>query len=328
MDRLTLKEDIERYLSTETGASTSVVELDEINMGWETELFTFKTENIEGESDLVLRVFSGKSAGKKASKEFDLMKRLGELGYPVPEVYYLDVGGGVIGKPFIVMERLMGGTLDSHYNSYDEAMIQESINKLMGLLVNLHGFDASLFSGLPHLETVSIKDQIDDYRRACASKVPWLSSVIDWLEENKPDKEYLALCHNDFHGMNVMMDTANKAYVIDWGAVRICDPRSDLAWTILLYSTFGGPMFREPIIKTYNRLGGYTDSLKFFEVLAATRRIVDLTSVVSGKGTYGLRPDVLELMKEQRDHFKKVHDYLEEITGIRLTELDKILEEF
>jgi hypothetical protein len=128
--------------------------------------------------------------------------------------------------------------------------------------------------------------------------------------------------------MNVMLDQKDRPYVIDWGAARICDSRADLAWTVLLYSTFGGAMYKAPLIETYNQLGGNSDSLDFFLMLGVTRRIVDMCSVLYGDGSAGLKPDALKLMKDSRDHFIKVHDLLEEYTGIRLKELDKILEEF
>ena len=132
----------------------------------------------------------------------------------------------------------------------------------------------------------------------------------------------------DYHGMNVMIDQNDRSYVIDWGASRIGDSRLDLGWTILLYNTFGGSMFRAPLIEAYEEKGGKIGSLEFFEVMAATRRIIDLINVTGGSGSVGLKPDVLESMRDSKDHFIKVHDFLEERTGIRLKELDKLLAEF
>jgi aminoglycoside phosphotransferase (APT) family kinase protein len=299
-------------------------------MGWETELFTFKTVHDEHEADLVLRVFSGERAGSKASKEFYLMKRLDEVGYTVPHVYHIDTSGDVIGKPFLIMQRIIGTTLDDVYRSEDDEKLREGIYRLMELFVGLHKLDVNEFAGLPDLPTVSITEYINRFHEAKDEYTPWVAPVIDWLRENKPEDrgDYQAICHNDYHGFNVMIDQNDKAYVIDWGSARICDSRIDLGWTLLLYSTFGGAMFKAPVIETYNELGGYVDSLSFFEVLACTRRIIDLVTVLYGDGSVGLKPDVLNLMKKQRDHFQKVHDHLEETTGIRLAELDKILEEF
>ena len=313
----------------------TVKNIAEINMGWETELFTFEThfteDNTSGQEDLVLRVFSGDSATRKASKEFNLMKRLDKVGYPVPPVYHIETSGDILGKPFIIMKRIIGKTLDATYQNESEEVLREGISGLMGLFVELHSLDISEFMGGSHLSSDdSIQNLVEYYEDAIESLAPWMSPVLDWINENLPSdtSEYQSLCHMDYHGMNVMIDQNDRSYVIDWGASRIGDSRLDLGWTILLYNTFGGSMFRAPLIEAYEEKGGKIGSLEFFEVMAATRRIIDLINVTGGSGSVGLKPDVLESMRDSKDHFLKVHDFLEERTGIRLKELDKLLAEF
>ena len=87
-------------------------------------------------------------------------------------------------------------------------------------------------------------------------------------------------------------------------------------------------MFRAPLIETYENLGGKTGSLEFFEVIAATRRIDDFVKVAAGSESAGLKPDVLDLMKAQKDHFLKVHDFLEARAGFRLSKFDELLDSF
>ena len=331
-----LAEKLVEYLDSENMHRTNhaVKNISEINMGWETELFTFesafKEGDAQGHEDLVLRVFSGDNAASKASKEFYLMKRLDEAGYPVPPVYYLETSGDVIGKPFIIMKRIMGKTLDASYQNETEEILREGISRLMSLFADLHRLDPSVFMEVPSLPAFqSIQDIIDYYEKS-KTQAPWMSPLLDWIKANKPSEsqEYLSLCHMDYHGMNVMIDEQNQSKVIDWGASMICDSRMDLAWTILLYNTFGGSMFRAPLIETYENLGGKTGSLEFFEVVAATRRIDDFVNVTAGSDSAGLKPDVLDLMKAQKDHFLKVHDFLEERTGFRLSKLDELLASF
>jgi len=62
--------------------------------------------------------------------------------------------------------------------------------------------------------------------------------------------------------------------------------------------------------------------------MAATRRIMDYVNVMNDKSSRGLRPDIMELMKREKAHFLKIHDFLEERTGIRLAEFDEILADF
>ncbi len=55
--------------------------------------------------------------------------------------------------------------------------------------------------------------------------------------------------------------------------------------------------------------------------MAATRRIIDFaTTMEGGFGSAGLKPEVVELMKESKDHYRRVHGVLTARTGIRLDE--------
>jgi len=201
----------------------------------------------------------------------------------------------------------------------------------MQLFVQLHGLDVSEFKDVPNLSfSDSVQTYLSHFRDVRDRLAPWMTPVIDWITENMPGEApgYRSLCHMDYHGMNVMLDEDDRPYVIDWGASRIGDPRLDMAWTVLLYSTFGGSAFRAPLIETYVNLGGRLECLEFFEVVAATRRITDLIKVTADSDSAGLKPDVVEMMRESKDHFGRVHDFLEERTGIRLAELDELLRSF
>ena len=337
MEKSGITKNIQAYLDSvdDNRGNHVVTDLNEINMGWETELFTFQhrfnEDNHQRAEDLVLRVFSGESAANKAVKEFNLMKKLLMVGYPVPPVYHIDESGDVIGKPFIIMKRINGKTLDDAYKDESVEVIMKGVSRLMRLFVRLHSIDVSVFRGESYLSSRdSIERQIGFFESVRDNAAPWMAPVLDWIYENKPSdtSEYQSICHMDFHGMNVMIDSDDRSYVIDWGASGIADSRLDLAWTVLLYTTFGGSIFYNPLIDTYREMGGRIESLKFFEVVAAARRISDLMSVISNDGSTGLKPDVLKLMREQKDHFIKVHDFLEERTGIRLVELDAFLADF
>ena len=325
---------LESYLDSQKNGRTGykITNLKEVNMGWETELFTLKTSSYRKKSlveeNLVLRVFSGGNVARKASKEYYLMKRLYDIGYPVSPVYILETSDNVIGKPFILMKRVMGETMDATYRSENPEVTMMGVKKLMELLVELHKLDPSLFNEVPDLLNVTSTYYLNYLKHVRNKYAKWLTPIIEWLEENKPVKaEKSSLCHLDFHGMNVMIED-NKPYVIDWGASMICDNRLDLAWTLLLYSTFSGTMYHDLLVEQYQSASGRKIiHLEFYEVVAAGRRIADMVKTING-GSAGLRSDVVDLMKNQKDHFIKVHDFLEERLGFRLTKLDTLLSLF
>lgn len=332
MNKQSLPERIVPYLESlyPDRSSLSVKNLDEVNMGWETELYTFEVDSKENGERIkehrVLRVFQGDNAGRKSAKEYLLMRKLGEVGYPVPRVYGCEASGEAIGKPFILMERILGTTLDAAYRNETPEELWRGVKRLIRLLVRLHRLDVAPFKDVPGLPCHGdqVQDFLDWYSETAQGGLPWLRPVVDWLTERKPciDAVPQSLVHMDFHGMNVMLREDGSEAVIDWGLSRIGDPRMDVGWTLLLYTTYGGEMFRGPILTEYvEQSGEEVDDIEYFEAMAATRRIIDFATIMEGGvGSSGLKPEVVEIMKKSKEHYQGVHDVLTARTGIRLDE--------
>lgn len=317
-------------------SSISVTNLEEINMGWETELFTFEVDSIKNGDPIieyrVLRVFQGDSAARKSAKEYYLMSKLDEVGYPVPRVYSLELSGETIGKPFILMERILGNTLDATYRNETPEDLRKGLRRLIGLFVWLHRLDITPFKDIIELPFYDdhIQYNLDWYWRRAQEQLSWMKPVVDWLRERKSliDPMPQSLLHMDYHGMNVMLREDDSEAVIDWGASCIGDYRMDLGWTMLLYTTFGGDMFRDPILAEYteNR-GRRVKYIEYFEVMATARRIIDFVITMEGDvGSVGLKSEVVEMMKESKDHYHRVHDVLTARTGIRLEKFSEALD--
>jgi aminoglycoside phosphotransferase (APT) family kinase protein len=338
MNKQRLAEQLASYLESlyPERSSISVHGLDEINMGWETELYTFEVDSTKDGEQInehrVLRVFQGDSAGRKSAKEYHLMRKLGEVGYPVPRVYSHEASGETIGKPFIFMERILGTTLDAAYRSETPGGLQRGLNRLIRLLVWLHRLDVAPFKDVPELPYHGdhIQDSLGWYGRTAREQLSWLRPVVDWLTERKPciDAVPPSLVHMDYHGMNVMLREDGSEAVIDWGASSIGDYRMDLGWTMLLYTTLRGDMFRDPILAEYTEQSWRRlKDIEYFEVMATARRIIDFAMTMEGDvGSVGLKPEVVEMMKESRNHYQRVHDVLMARTGIRLKKFSEALD--
>ena len=338
MNMQRLAEQIVPYLESlyPDRASLCVTNFDEINMGWETELYTLEVDStIDGDQikeHRVLRVFQGNGAGRKSAKEYSLMRKLDEVGYPVPRVYSHEVSGETIGKPFILMEGILGTTLDAAYRNEEPEELQKGLSRLIRLFVRLHRLDVTPFKDVPELpfHDDHIQDNLDWYGRTAQEHLSWLRPVVAWLTERKPYIEAVppSLVHMDYHGMNVMLREDGSEAVIDWSASSIGDHRMDLGWTMLLYTTFGGEMFRDPILAIYTEHSGMeVADIEYFEVMAATRRIIDFVTTMEGDiDSVGLNPEVVEMMKESKEHYQRVHDVLTARTGIRLDEFAELLD--
>jgi len=337
MDEQHLARKLEAYLEPlypdRTGAS--VVSLDEVNMGWETEIYTFEVDSRKDgdviKEHRVLRVFQGDGAGHKSAKEYYLMRKLDEAGYPVPRVYSHEETGDAIGKPFIIMERILGTTLDKAYRNENPEELHRGLKRLIELFVRLHRLDVTPFKGITELPCHDdlVQDNLDWYRRTAEGQIKWL---VNWLAERKryvePTRQ--SVVHMDYHGMNVMLREDGSEAIIDWGASRIGDHRMDLGWTLLLYTTFGGDFYRAPILALYGEHSGSpVADIEYFEVMAVTRRIIDLvTTMEGGTDSVGLKSDVVEMMKESKEHYHRVHDVLSARTGIKLDEFSELLNKF
>ena len=338
MNKQHLTERIVPYLESlyPDRSGLSVTNLDEVNMGWETELYTFEIDSTKDGDQIkehrVLRVFQGDNAGHKSAKEYYLMRRLGEVGYPVPKVYDHEESGEAIGKPFILMERVLGTTLDAAYRNETPEGLRRGVSRLIRLFVRLHRLDVAPFKEIPGLpcHTDQVQDFLDWYRETAQGRLSWLRPVVDWLTRRKQcvDAVPPSLVHMDYHGMNVMLREDGSEAVIDWSASRIGDPRMDLGWTLLLYTTYGGKMFRDPILAEYvEQSGREVDDIGYFEAMAATRRIIDFANTLEGGvGSSGLKPEVVKIMKESKEHYRRVHDVLTARTDVRLDEFTEALD--
>ena len=98
------------------------------------------TLQIPGEAplDLVVRIYPGNDGARKAEWEFNVMQRLGSVGYPVPKVYAYEAGVETLGSPFLIMERITGGTLWDVFFSAPRERYGEVLALNSRLMANLH----------------------------------------------------------------------------------------------------------------------------------------------------------------------------------------------
>ena len=54
------------------------------------------------------------------------------------------------------------------------------------------------------------------------------------MENRPPEPERLAICHGDFHPLNILIQDGKVTGVLDWGGFLISDPALDIAGTLTL----------------------------------------------------------------------------------------------
>ena len=111
------------------------------------------------------------------------------------------------------------------------------------------------------------------------------------------------------------------------GRIGVADPRMDLAWTLLLMSTYGNPEARGIILDEYERIADHkVNQIEYFEVIASLRRLFSiLVSLSAGADKLGMRPEAVAMMKQQAKHVENVYSILRDRTGIDVPEVEAII---
>jgi aminoglycoside phosphotransferase (APT) family kinase protein len=183
--------------------------------------------------DPVMKAYIHDEDLRKCAREFELLKNLGQIGFPVPEVYLCEYDSRFLGYPFIIMQK--------------EEVVQKNINEIIdcfaSTLANLHNLKVdelgisvlrtpkneyafakrwpTHFTYYLNLETKHDKKLKKDFNLA----IQWLNSNVS----NNSCQEY-CLAHGDYHPGNVCVTKDSKMIVLDWDSIEIGDPAYDVGY--------------------------------------------------------------------------------------------------
>jgi len=184
--------------------------------------------------------------------QYGVMKALGEhTRVPVPEVLWLEEDAGVLGVPFLTMKAVDAQAPldfppyhgDGFYKDATPDQRRHMWRSTVSALVEQHAADWQklgldfVAGGAPEQDPRThalgywryyLEDWIKQGKRDPA---PVFDEALDYLEQNRPDPERIALCWGDAKLGNVLYDRATRdvAAVIDWELATIGDPGADLA---------------------------------------------------------------------------------------------------
>jgi len=316
-----------------------ITDLSHIDAGWESDLYAFNLIQQDGRPQgLILRLYPGAGGYEKSIREFSNLVLLTEHGYPVPIPMILERENSPFEAPFIIIEKIPGRTLwDPLFNAPADRQ-QELIDGFCSLFVHLHQLDTSNFidqsPGGSEVNPESLLvNQLDDWHSFYEKfPLPDFLPLFDWLyvraREISPVRP--AVLHWDFHPENILLQPDGKMVVIDWTGLQVSDPRFDLAWTLLLISTYEGFLWRQPFLEAYERQAGIQlEQLYYFDVAACTRRLYSIAvSLAAGAGEMGMRPGAEQRMWGQIGPARRVYELLQKLTGIPIPVIEAWLSKF
>ncbi|HUH73175.1 MAG TPA: phosphotransferase family protein [Chitinophagales bacterium] len=191
--------------------------------------------------DLILRRPPAGTKAKSAhdmGREYRIQKALSGL-YPVPEMLAFCEDESIIGAEFYVMKRINGIIPRANLPKtlkLSEKEVRQLCTNVIDQMIDLHQIDIKS-TGLDALGKGEgyVKRQIDGWSKrfiqARTENVENFETVMQWLQDNLPAKEYISLIHNDFRMDNVILDPENPMKIIgvlDWEMATIGDPLMDL----------------------------------------------------------------------------------------------------
>ncbi|MEA2624254.1 MAG: hypothetical protein QOD06_299 [Candidatus Binatota bacterium] len=296
---------LEALIALRLGSAFRVVDLQPLTGGASKQHFAFDLEEPSSNGgterrSLVLRTAIAECLGTAPNLHRECQIQQAMRGVvPVPEVICVDADGVTFGAPAIVLERMGGTTVPpeaagkpSGFGSLFSVERRSALAPaFIENLVRIHAFAQSEAAaalsaferphegsaeaaewGIAWWRRVWEDDRLEDH--------PMIEVALDWLEENQPATERVALVHGDYRTGNFLFDPATNRVtaVLDWEMSRLGDRHEDLGWTLArIYTATDsdgtelvcGLVPRDAFLKRYEELSGLPidpERLFFYEV--------------------------------------------------------------
>jgi len=360
----TLSDDLQHYLAERyPGATVSDFQL--IASGWESDIYAFTLHSATGAPQaLILRPYLGAGATQKSIREARGLRQLHQAGYPVPAVLSSETDAAILGRPFIIMEKLKGGPLWPTLYEVTPAQADHLLGRFGSLLAQLHQLAwqpfteqadrSACFPPAPHprrgagepadrsarfqradlyeSHPAAILDELLASSRQLYTqhRVEGFLPIVDWLENHKTGIAVQpAVVHLDFHANNVFLCHDDRLAVIDWTQVAVSDYRVDLTWTLMIMGDLGQPQWGEAILHAYCLARGPVEDLDYFNVITYTKLLAStVISLQDGPEKLGMRPETVDSVPQQIPVFEKLARRIQAITGLTVPELERVLSQF
>ena len=231
-----------------------------IQGGFDTTILGFTLDRVPPplRGPLILRLSRPGADPQRVQLETVAQNTLAGMGYPAPEVMVTELDPAILGGPFMVMRRVPGRTLAHAAEGFgagkpfaQRARLLVSMPSIFGgiveqwveMQIRLHQLTAdNLLQAVTAAgidpRAVTFEGQLARIETAVEQyKLTGLRGVVAWLRDHRPPLAQAAICHGDFHPMNVLADNGKPTGVIDWANVVIADPAMDVGSAIANIST-------------------------------------------------------------------------------------------
>ena len=256
------------YLARAFGCPNAVylVEPVRIQGGFDAAIFGFTLDRVPPAlvGPLILRLGHANADPGRVKLETVVQNTLAEMGFPAPRVMATESDPGVLGGPFMVMTRLSGQTLAHGVEGFGAgtplvgqlkllfslpAVLARIIDQWVDMQIRLHRLPAEpllravVAAGIDS-SVITFEGQLARLRtivEQCA--LSGLAPGLAWLDAHRPPQaREAAICHGDFHPLNILADKDQLTGVIDWANTVIAEPAMDVGSAIANVSAVPLPL--------------------------------------------------------------------------------------
>ena len=238
-----------------------------IQGGFDAAIFGFTLDRVPPAlmGPLILRLGRPGADPGRVKLETVVQNTLVEMGFPAPRVMATESDPGVLGGPFMVMTRLSGQTLahgieggfgagtslvgKMQFLFNVPAILGGITDQWVDMQIRLHQLPAETLlravtaagidAGAITFEGQSARLKTIVERCDLIGLKPGLA----WLDDHRPRKpREAAICHGDFHPLNILADKNQPTGVIDWTNAVIAEAAMDVGSAIANMSAVPLPL--------------------------------------------------------------------------------------
>jgi len=285
------------YLRDKLGAADlEVANLARIPGGASRETYRFRARYSEGgtkrDRGLILRRDPTASLIEtERTTEFRAYQAFFHLGLPVPEPIALELEGGLLERPFFVMEEIENCQVASIIAADPYGAHRQTIGEQFWRnLGRIAGADPEAI-GLGDLEGARgpqdcWRHELDRWEKVIHEDAlepqPIAHATIRWLKRNPPPPaRKISVVHGDYRTGNFLFDEGGKIRaILDWEMAHLGDPLEDIGWAVDPLWSHGDPshpaggIAREEAFRVWEEASGMTidrAALRWWEIFASLK---------------------------------------------------------
>jgi len=259
---------------------------------------------------------------------------------PVPEVYWVEDTGEVLGQPFFLMERLWGRVPSDNPPYFEAGFVKDATpdqqralyTSSLETMAKIHAIDWRAAGFLEFLDQpkhgpTGFAQQLGYYRHYIdwASEgrpQPTVEAAMEWLTKNDPTAELeLVVNWGDARPSNMMYgDDFRPIGVFDWEMATIGPKEVDLGWFISMnewqsrwsgFDWLPGFLSEAETVECYERASGKTvNNIDYFKVWGSLRFCVVMIQIISMQIKYGAIPAEYRFLEYNNPATHQLASYL------------------